>query len=385
MTFLIGLLAGASLQAATISYSIANPALGTNDISNFIGVGRDSLNVSDGGAYNDGGANDAFTYIAFDRGAIGQVFTTGTNPAGYQVKAVWLRHVGYSTNSDTTYYMVPAGSHFQIRVTDPAQAGNAGFAIATETAVTTGTELNTMPTGFSSSANGTGIWLRFQLATPVHLNANTSYGFDVSSPGSFGGFGTQPFMETLGTSNNVYVGGAAYTSGPNGSGGDNTMATNVGDRVFAVEMVGQSVPPTIAALANQMVEKGNAATFTAVASGTLPLSYQWYFNTNTLLSGQTNPTLSFASADTNLVGKYSVIVTNDGGSRTSSIARLSVILPAATTNFAFSAGGSGIQDANGTGTTFSTRLAGTGASLPASDPNLLIDTSAGTLDITLLC
>ena len=74
---------------------------------------QDCENVNDGSIYANGAANDAFTYIAFDRSAMGQTFITGTNGAGYQLKAVWLRHVGYTANTDMTFYMVPAGSDFR--------------------------------------------------------------------------------------------------------------------------------------------------------------------------------------------------------------------------------------------------------------------------------
>lgn len=371
------------MRAATLSYYTVDPVLGTNDISNFSGAAVDAENVNDGGTYADGGANDGFTYVAFDRGGIGQTFTTGPNGAGYQLKAIWVRHVGYTNNTAQTYYMAPAGSDFQIRLTDPAQSGTVGFVLATEIATTTGGEANALPTGIANTANGTARWLRFALGTPLNLNANTVYGFDVSSPNSFGGYGSQPFFETFGTSNNVYAAGVAYTSGPNGSGGDDSMTACVGDRVFALEMAGQVVVPTIVAHpANRMVVAGGVASLTASASGTLPLVYQWYFNATNLLSGQTNATLSFVGVTTNLVGNYSVVVTNDGGSKTSSVARLSVILPTTTTNINFSVAAAGILDANSIGTPFPTRLEGTGTSLPTPDTNLLMDTNTGTLDIT---
>jgi uncharacterized repeat protein (TIGR03803 family) len=69
----------------------------------------------------------------------------------------------------------------------------------------------------------------------------------------------------------------------------------------------------------------NTASFTNAATGTAPLSYQWYFNTNTLLSGQTGAILVLPSATTNQAGYYTVIVTNLYGSATSSPATLTVI------------------------------------------------------------
>jgi len=72
---------------------------------------------------------------------------------------------------------------------------------------------------------------------------------------------------------------------------------------------------------------GNPASFTNLASGTSPLYYQWYFNTNTPISGGTNAILLIASATTNQAGYYSVIVTNSAGSATSTLAKLTIIVP----------------------------------------------------------
>jgi hypothetical protein len=69
---------------------------------------------------------------------------------------------------------------------------------------------------------------------------------------------------------------------------------------------------------------GFTATFTVAATGSAPLRYQWYFNTNTPLPGKTNATLSFVVASTNDAGFYSVVVTNRFGSDTSAAARLVV-------------------------------------------------------------
>jgi uncharacterized repeat protein (TIGR03803 family) len=74
------------------------------------------------------------------------------------------------------------------------------------------------------------------------------------------------------------------------------------------------------------VTNGNPATFTNVASGAAPLFYQWYFNTNTPVGGGTNAILVIAAATTNQAGYYSVIVTNNYGRATSSVAQLTVIV-----------------------------------------------------------
>jgi pectate lyase len=72
---------------------------------------------------------------------------------------------------------------------------------------------------------------------------------------------------------------------------------------------------------------GQDATFNVVASGTLPLSYQWYFNTNTLLTDATDATLSLTNVQPANAGWYFAVVTNGYGSATSAVAQLTVNLP----------------------------------------------------------
>jgi hypothetical protein len=64
-----------------------------------------------------------------------------------------------------------------------------------------------------------------------------------------------------------------------------------------------------------------------VAGGTAPLSYQWYFNTNVLLSSATNATLLLTNVDISLAGVYSVLITNSAGSLSSAFATLGVNRP----------------------------------------------------------
>ena len=79
---------------------------------------------------------------------------------------------------------------------------------------------------------------------------------------------------------------------------------------------------------NFTVTNGFTASFTNVATGTAPLSYQWYLNTNTPVAGGTGAILVLSPATTNQAGFYTVVVSNIAGSATSSPARLTVIVPA---------------------------------------------------------
>jgi pectate disaccharide-lyase len=88
-------------------------------------------------------------------------------------------------------------------------------------------------------------------------------------------------------------------------------------------------PPVITAQPqNFAVTEGQAATFSVTATGSGPLFYQWYFNTNTLLADKTNAACTLNPASTNDAGGYSVIITNSVGVVTSLVATLTVLPPA---------------------------------------------------------
>jgi hypothetical protein len=71
---------------------------------------------------------------------------------------------------------------------------------------------------------------------------------------------------------------------------------------------------------------GTTASFTAMASGSAPLSYQWLFNSAPLASG-TSSILSLPNVQPADAGSYSVVVTNTLGSATSGVAMLTVTIP----------------------------------------------------------
>lgn len=76
---------------------------------------------------------------------------------------------------------------------------------------------------------------------------------------------------------------------------------------------------------SQTVLQGASATFTASATGTTPLSYQWRFNGGPLTAA-TGTSFTVPSAQSADAGDYSVTVTNALGSVTSSNATLTVLV-----------------------------------------------------------
>lgn len=234
-----------SASAVTLTFHTNAPIPGVADVYNFNGATRDGLNVNDGSTFQDGPGNDGFTYLARDRANQGQTFTTAGNAEAYLLKAIWIRHAGYTANGQPenaaadyngTWWDLSGGGMFTVRVTDPAAAGTANFALRTENYSLTGAEPDNpgvRPNG-GTTDNGTGRWLRFELSTPVILATNKTYGFDLISNG-----GVNRFFEWLGTATaSAFSGGTAYNGSTAGQSGgpDNTLTPLTGDRVFLVEL-----------------------------------------------------------------------------------------------------------------------------------------------------
>lgn len=78
--------------------------------------------------------------------------------------------------------------------------------------------------------------------------------------------------------------------------------------------------------ADQTVTLGTRGTFSVTASGSVPLHYQWYFNTNTPVGEDANQ-LVLPAVTPDDAGAYHVVITNSVGAITSSAARLTVVPP----------------------------------------------------------
>src|SRR5262249_13115341 len=89
----------------------------------------------------------------------------------------------------------------------------------------------------------------------------------------------------------------------------------------------QGSPPQITAQPQPRTALlGGAYTFSVSATGTAPLSYQW-FRDPTGLIDQPNALLALTNIQVADAGGYSVILTNVDGAATSVVARLTVRLP----------------------------------------------------------
>ncbi len=110
------------------------------------------------------------------------------------------------------------------------------------------------------------------------------------------------------------------------AGGYSVVITNsYGSITSAVATLTVNTPPTIGTQpADLTVIPGQNAAFSVVASGSQPLYYQWFYNTNTPLAGATSATLTLTNVQPGNAGSYSVVVSNATASITSSNAVLTV-------------------------------------------------------------
>jgi hypothetical protein len=107
------------------------------------------------------------------------------------------------------------------------------------------------------------------------------------------------------------------------------------------------IPPDITSPPqSQTVMVGQNATFSAAATGTGPLSYQWAFN-GAPLAGATSLVLSLTNVQTNDAANYNVVVSNDGGSITSSVAALTVTAPITSSSIVLATDGNAPMTSSG--------------------------------------
>jgi pectate lyase len=116
-------------------------------------------------------------------------------------------------------------------------------------------------------------------------------------------------------------------AGPANAGNYSVAVANPAGNITSATVtlgVGNIAPVITAQPQDETVTAGGTAIFSVSATGTTPLTYQWYYNTGTPLSGKTNAQLTLTGVSTNDAGAYSVRVVNTYGNVTSSNATLTV-------------------------------------------------------------
>ncbi len=168
---------------------------------------------------------------------------------------------------------------------------------------------------------------------PTITNPPQSLAVAVGATATFGvgASGTAPLSYYWSLNTNTPVGGNSNSlvlpNVPSEAAGSYRVivSNSVGTAASSMVTLAVLLPPSITAQpTNFTVPAGGNAAFTVAASGSSPLRYQWYFNTNIALSAATNATLALNSVSATNAGTYSVLITNLVGAVTSSVASLTV-------------------------------------------------------------
>lgn len=116
---------------------------------------------------------------------------------------------------------------------------------------------------------------------------------------------------------------------PSAAGGYSVMISNLAGSVTStLATLTVITPPVITQQpANRTVAQGQFTSFTVVATGIGPISYQWWFNGTNRLNGANSPTLGLFNVQPTNAGLYSVVVSNRAGAVISQAAMLAVEAP----------------------------------------------------------
>jgi len=169
----------------------------------------------------------------------------------------------------------------------------------------------------------------------VSFSATANGSAPLSYQWQFNGTNLPAAGNVSGVASNVLSIAAATT---NNSGNYRLVVANsFGSVTSSVAVLTVGLAPGITAQpVNLTILTGSNAVFSATASGSSPLTYQWRKNGTNLLngsgvSGATTNLLTLTAVTTNSSGNYSLYVTNSFGAVTSSVATLTVVSPPAIT------------------------------------------------------
>jgi pectate lyase len=273
--------------------------------------------------------------------------------AGDQIKITWIftpTTITANTSQGLPVCLVatPSGSRLTVDGS-PVSTNYTGYAVYMNMAPTLANshsfQLMTRNAGSAALLSSSGAW------TGVADGATkNNHGYDSGTQYTFVMTVTRNVADGLdivatmtgGTLNGTGTNKASYTdTTPNGGSytfdtfairpsKDVSSASQFDTSLFKMEFIPGATPPAIEIdTQDQTAFVGQDATFNVVASGTSPLSYQWYYNTNTILTNATSSTLTLTNVQLADSGGYTVVVTNSYGSVTSAVAQLTVNVPVA--------------------------------------------------------
>ncbi len=240
------------------------------------------------------------------------VTAAGTAPLAYQWKMNGTAIAGatgstYTTPTETTSN---SGAQFTVAVSDAA--GTVISNAATLTVTTT-----PVPPSITSQPSNQTIFAGQTATFSVVANGTSPLSYQWRQNGSaIGGATSSSYTTPTETTSNSGATFSVVVSNSVGSATSNNATLTVNP---------DPVAPTITSQpASQTINAGQTATFSVTASGTAPLSYQWFQNSTAIngatSSSYTTPVETVSNSGTH----FSVTVSNSAGSATSNTATLTV-------------------------------------------------------------
>jgi hypothetical protein len=278
-------------------------------------AGLTSSNNSNGGtkaAMPSIVAQPASQTVTAGQAATFSVMASGTAPLSYQ----WLKNSASIGGATAANYTTPAtiagdsGAKFDVVISNSAGSIASTMAILTVNAAAVAPTITAQPANQSVTVG--------QAAT-----------FTVTATG------TAPlsYQWQKNSVNITGAGSASYTAPAtvatdNGAKFDVIVSNATGSQTSAMATLTvntAAVAPTITTQpANQSVTLGQTATFSVTATGTAPLSYQWQKNSANISGATAASFTTPATVATDNGAKFDVVVSNSAGSKTSSMATLTV-------------------------------------------------------------
>jgi len=240
------------------------------------------------------------------------VVAAGTAPLSYQWQKNGVNIAGATAASYTSLATTPAdsGSTFRVVVTNTAGTVTSNAATVTVNAAAVAPTISTQPTNQTVTAGQTATFTVVAAGT-----APLSYQWQkngVNVAGATSGSYTTPVTATSDSGSTF----AVVVS--------NTVGT-VTSAAATLTVNAAAVAPTITTQpTNQTVTAGQTATFTVVAAGTAPLSYQWQKNGVNIAGATAASYTSPATTPADSASTFRVVVTNTAGTVTSNAATLTV-------------------------------------------------------------
>ena len=240
------------------------------------------------------------------------VTASGTAPLSYQ----WIKNGTAISGATLSSYTTPTettadnGAQFTVLVSDVAGKITSNVATLTVTTSTVAPFITVQPANQATFAGQTATF-----SVVANGTAPLSYQWRKNGTAISGAISSSYTTPAETTSDN----GALFSVVVSNSAG-NVISNNV-----TLTVSPDPVAPTITSQpASQTITAGQTATFSAGASGTAPLSYQWSKN-GTAISGATSSSYTTPAETTSDNGaQFAVVVSNSAGSATSNTAVLTV-------------------------------------------------------------